>query len=702
MSATLFKSKQFKSKKNLKGLLISPPVLANSTSALLQSAPLKQTVVLRAIYDFRAESECELTVSCGDYLKLLDKPGDGWLYVQILEKYDCKGLVPASYVDIEVNDTQNPVTRDWLNEKRSEEVVSQQVSVPSSTNTSNFTTPRTTLTPMLNSSTSPKFFQESSGQNSQPSQNTQTTQQQQQSHFQNYNLTSSPMGTKSTSSSTNGSPRKPSGKSQSPVAASSSSVNVDNLKNSLKNKPVPTPLQLNTSAPATVEDDFDFFQKESLIAPSPITSTFKIRTVSITNVLQYDNRFYYRIDFTLENKSKRYIMKTYQDFYNLHINLSILNINEKTLPKLPQPIRKQTKSSLLIRCNELNVYLNKLIKNEFFKTCEELINWLTSNWAANKLEHRMLENMINDDDINQVLLPNSIDMINQGKSKYSTTAPLPPTIHANSASGFELQSPVRANSNVKYSTYMNQMPQRKNSVASSIISGTPGTPRKPFPHSNSSNTLESYSSLIDRYDAAESFTNQSYNNSLSNQVIEQENEKSEETGEEKTQEVVESKKHNSSSSDSDSLFSQSKNTGGPTTPIMESNTSFEENINTSPITPGTPPVNKRNSQQPVQQAEIREIRKESTISPTRVKLNEFVKVKVVLNNQEEDIIVLKVFKRDLHHIDDLKRIVSEKIYKDANLINHYKFELGDITDEYEIMQNLLQNNKVNLMLIRLR
>lgn len=701
MSATLFKSKQFKSKKNLKGLLISPPVLANSTSALLQTAPLKQTVVLRAIYDFKAESECELTVACGDYLKLLDKPGDGWLYVQILEKYDCKGLVPASYVDIEVNDTQNPVSRDWLNEKRSDEVVSQQVSAPSSTTTSNFTTPRTTLTPMLNTSTSPKFFQELLSQTLQPNQNTQATQQ---SQFQNYNLTSSPKGSKSTSSSTNGSPRKPSRKSQSPVAAPSSNFN-DNLKNSLKNKPVPTPLQLNTSAAtATVEDDFDFFQKESLIAPSPITSTFKIRTVSITNVLQYDNRFYYRIDFTLENKLKRYIMKTYQDFYNLHINLSILNINEKTLPKLPQPIRKQTKSSLLIRCNELNVYLNKLIKNEFFKTCEELINWLTSNWAANKLEHKMLENMINDDDINQVLLPNSIDMINQGKSKYSTTAPLPPTIHANSASGFELQLPIRANSNVKYSTYMNQMPQRKNSVASSIISGTPGTPRKPFPHLNSSNTLELYSSLIDRYDAADLFTNQSFSNSLSNQVIEQENEKedSEEAGEEETREIVESKKHNSSSSDSDSLFSQLKNTGGPTTPIMESNTSFEENINTSPITPGTPPVNKRNLQQPLQHAEHREVRKQSTILPTRVKLNEFVKVKVVLNNQEEDIIVLKVFKRDLHHIDDLKRIVSEKIYKDANLINHYKFELGDITDEYEIMQNLLQNNKVNLMLIRLR
>ncbi len=91
--------------------------------------------------------------------------------------------------------------------------------------------------------------------------------------------------------------------------------------------------------------------------PSPTGST-AIRSVAITHVLQHDNRYYYRID-ALRDQAQVLRKKTYQDFYNLHINLLVLNTTLQ-LPKLLQLIRQQTKALLLIRCNELNVYLNKL------------------------------------------------------------------------------------------------------------------------------------------------------------------------------------------------------------------------------------------------------------------------------------------------------------------------------------------------------
>lgn len=747
MSTGLFKSKQFKSKKNLKGLLISPPVLANSTSAMLtQSSPLKQMVVLRAIYDFEAESEIETSIKKGDYLKLLDKPGDGWLYVQVLDQqYDHRGLVPASYVDIEVNDNASPVTKDWLCETRTNTPLAETTpttpaqklqfftsgnsaagSTPTVVSTSP-STPRSTTTPnILNPSTySPK--------------------QDSQKQFLNYNLANSKRV--STSSSTESSPRQLNQRpkkihqklpepghdivtgSSLPLPALPPLPTITKpLKPKAKSDLSQGGLTIDTNSPFVVEDDFNFFQRsDSLPQPSPISKAFKIRTVSITNVLQYDNRFYYRIDVTLENKSKRYIMKTYQDFYNLHINLSILNINEKTLPKLPQPIRQQTKSSLLIRCNELNVYLNKLVRNEFFKNCEELFQWIT-NKSRDEEKQKIIDAMSNVDDdfINELLLPNSIDMISQNssnKSKYSTTAPLPPSV-PNSAFELALLLPIRSTSsnqnNMKYSSYMNQT-QRKNSMSSSL-----NTPRKPFPHLNSSNTLELYSSLIDRYDASESITNQSITCSLDHLARQLTDTTQPKTSQAATtsvnvtaDEITDSaaKKHSSSSSDSDSLFSESKD-NSPTTPAMEHGPEFERKLSASPITPGTSPtkkdavanlIHKRVSSEPIQFNGSLAPRLMSVnqtlplpISPTRIKLSEFVKVKVVLNNQEDDIIVLKVMKKELHHINDLKKIVSEKIYKDANLINHYTFELGNITDQFEIMQCLLQSNKVNLKLMRLR
>ena len=573
MSATLFRSKQYKSKKNLRALMISLPVLSNSSSSVLEPLLLKHAVVLRALYDFQAEGECELLVSQGQYLLLVDKPGDGWLGVQIIEGGNAaaRGLVPASYVEIEVNDVVNPVSTEWLQDT-SPLSTRERPQAASCTvdNTIDDTSPRASATTRLASS-----------------------------------------------------------------ARSSTSL----LPKPAPESPAPSP-----AMPPPPSDD-DFFFRAPSVPPSPTGST-AIRSVAITHVLQHDNRYYYRIDALLETKRKFYVKKTYQDFYNLHINLLVLNTTLQ-LPKLPQPIRQQTKALLLIRCNELNVYLNKLLRNPAFRQCDELSQWMGVT------PQLMMETM-SDDDINQILLPDAIDVFNQHatKTKYSPTAPMPPAPQPlpkinTLPAGQPLRGPSAGVAghlilNMKYTSYMNQKTDRADVKATL-------QPLR-LPHLHSSNTLELYGSLIDRYDAQSTVSS-----STSVHKHGEEHEDAEQA-------------RQSSSSDSDSLFSELKQAISPTTPVMGG--SKFGSVSVLPIT------------------------------PTEQGTLEFIKVKVVLNNQEEDIIALKVERKEMRSISDLKRAVSEKIYRDPNLTNHYSFRLGTVVDENEILQTLQRSNKVYLTLVR--
>lgn len=745
----LFKSKQFKSKKNLKGLLISPPVLANCTSSLVSSGSNgssnlavnphssninNRVIILRALYDFQAESEIELTVKSGEYLRLIDKPGNGWLCVQNVDRCTNKGLVPAAYVDIEVNDSWEPVTVDWLQEQEKEEIL-QQPQEDQSNCTSDDDEPKTPL----------EFNQKNSSSSTSTSNiffNSSPKREQNSNTFGNFgsfgipNLPITPKKNKSAHSrksysiSTLG---KNFIQSLSPVRVASQPTTLQSHKppfpfpetesgtysssqNYTYSQPTTSGLParlLNASTLMTPDDDFNFFQKESmmtnLLLASPTTTSHgkttaagasdsnKLQHISINNVLQYDNRFYYRVDITHQNKLKRYIMKTYQDFYNLHINLLILNIDEN-LPKLPQPIRQQTKQSLLIRCNELNVYINKLIKNEFFKSCDEMVEWLRSP----EDQSPQLEFTSDDAEINQLLLPNSIDMMkaaaeaaaamtassrknssvtvnsmaNGNVGKYSTTAPLP-MASSTVLPGPNTQTPAfdYKYSNNKYSSYMHQ--RDKENVKQQKL--------KKFPSSVSSNTLNSYSSLIDRYEIDDESEDKKRNNSSG--------------GSEEDDDV-------------DSLFSELKKVveepekvESPSTPIMESRSSFDDNgLSGSPVTPSTPPlaagikVLATHTPPPVEEEE-----EEEEIQHYRpIAASGFVKVKVLLNNQEDDIIVLKVQKKDIGCIGDLKRQVSEKIYKDGNLVNHYRLECDGKWDDQELLGKLRNSNKVNLMLIRVR
>ncbi|KAI5963545.1 uncharacterized protein KGF55_002425 [Candida pseudojiufengensis] len=167
--------------------------------------------------------------------------------------------------------------------------------------------------------------------------------------------------------------------------------------------------------------------------------------VSISNFALFKQRYWYRLDVELSNKSKIYLCRYYQDFYNLHINLlKFLNdipqedkLEEDVdlkLPKLPEPLPTRLKHDennsaiieveeeeeeninlLLKRCNDLNIYINKLILNKYFQTSMEIIDWLDLNY--NNLPGFLEIDEIENDDINQKILPGSIDVVKNYNEK---------------------------------------------------------------------------------------------------------------------------------------------------------------------------------------------------------------------------------------------------------------------------------------------
>lgn len=144
----MFKAKQFKSKRDLKSLSISSPlhthtlsfstfstesklsggsthsmsslssnhkssVSSKSSTYSTTSTDSDSGIVLMVKYNFKGENKQELSAKTNDFVKFLHRPGNGWLYVKSLETGE-KGLIPASYVNIIVNDLINPITIEWL------------------------------------------------------------------------------------------------------------------------------------------------------------------------------------------------------------------------------------------------------------------------------------------------------------------------------------------------------------------------------------------------------------------------------------------------------------------------------------------------------------------------------------------------------------------------------------------------------------
>ena len=51
---------------------------------------------VRALYEFAASSEGELSIAVGKEMTLLENDGSGWIYVEL---NGAKGFVPLSYVE---------------------------------------------------------------------------------------------------------------------------------------------------------------------------------------------------------------------------------------------------------------------------------------------------------------------------------------------------------------------------------------------------------------------------------------------------------------------------------------------------------------------------------------------------------------------------------------------------------------------------
>lgn len=490
------------------------------------------SIILVTEYEFQAESIEELSFKKREYLRLIDRPGDGWLRVKKVSN-NGTGLIPASYVKIHVNDLLNPVTHDWLNE-----IVPLEANVEALS--------------LFDFEKQAKRYQKEHG----------------------YDTTS----IQSTSNSNS--------------ARSSVSQRASHAKVGLK-------------------------------------------SINIANVLTKNDKFWYRIDLKLTNNDEIYMMKDYHEFYTLNYQLSLLNF--ENLPNFPQPMKfsntkdKKTLENILIRCAELNVYINKVVKFEYYKNSAEIAQFFDKG-------EKVINPRVNSDDvINDRLLQDGISLI-------------------------DLLHPT-------------QDYDRKNNGRTVPLQVT------------ESESMTSFTSLLDTYDQSSispaKAKNRKYRSSSSADSGDMYGNNSDYT-------YTSSSKH-----DDDSVFSKS--------PITPQNIQGEF-INDI-LTPSTP-ITVNNPTSPTKTLFLANtFIKTPSGNPNISKFitHEFVKIKVLLNNVENDIIVIKVRTSNISSMIDVKRLVSYKIYKDIGLINHYRLTMKDksLTEE-EMVEQIKTSNKVTLTLVRVR
>lgn len=469
-------------------------------------------VILVSNFNFVSENSFELSVNKGDLLKFIAKKPGGWILVKSLDKLSNCGLIPATYVEIVINDVKNPITVNWLS--NDDNSISQpgtpKMASPRTPNLNNPSSPMQISTrrkdtrdlsdaiTVRNSSrskesTNPSDFKRSNSDalvspitnkiktNNEPFNKPFQTQQMTftkdgdsrasfmnpymkvkpqmkdfksdsfnkfkpintslstsddikpitptspEAHYKStYSIQSKPeLKTRNSSIS---SPQNPT----SPISPTNTFGNM-RLSNPLNVNPkatksmsIQSPLR-NSKHSSKSSPKNDRIPRDSIGTPilsSPINKSHNIDdnviidfneptyepksqliSISISNCLIQNDRYWYRVDLRYPNQ-KIMIAKFYQDFYNLHLDI----FDSKNLPRLPPPIElNQTDtdsfSMILKRCNELNNYLNKLIKLDIPKVNEWLnfknnshsfvLNNLNSNYNETELNNKILENSVN-------------------------------------------------------------------------------------------------------------------------------------------------------------------------------------------------------------------------------------------------------------------------------------------------------------------
>lgn len=625
MSASLFNSKQMKSRKNLKNLTISGPLTleqpgnvriitsSNPASPVIPSSidNNDHVVILVCKYDFNAESENELSVKHNQYLKLVQKLGNGWILVCDLEDKSIQGLVPASYLDIAINDHLNPITLSWLRE----------------------------------------------------------------------------------------------------------------ITNAAHQK----------------------------------TAIESIEDVVIDQVFQNlkDKNFWYKLQFKVDHQFI-YVGKTYHDLYELHCKLVPKFLSQ--LPKLPPPVLRtsyyHSQSSKFDRklieklytlAQELQEYMKKLLEipeiliestdlYEFVHNCPQLIK--TQSTVSN-------EELINQ------LYPSSIvieDYRTQNSMKFSTTEPLPPPSPALSLS-MEKNSRIfrLPDQYVKYSTYINQQNATRNYVHSHGESGSSNhssltngsedqnaaTPRCPATTDDEDKEVLSHTNNTSRSSCNSSLSNSAEYSTDTAGTSFDENPKQDDESElpipeeislshpqpprpsiastysiHQSQVRISSPRSNSFQSESsESIFDRHMSTTSLTTSVTTPTTiqseTFEKALNNviSELDEF-----EFSSEAQISPLKIRPRRKSSVCSPLK-NCQEYIKIKVFLNNKSQDIIALKIKRSNLISLEYLKKLISFKMYNDYSLYKHINLLVHDSKEtlnDDELLQHIKENLKVKLSLSRTR
>lgn len=120
------------------------------------------------------------------------------------------------------------------------------------------------------------------------------------------------------------------------------------------------------------DDDLTGFDKENCNVVT--NEIFEIADVCVSNVYNNNGRYWYKVDIDYKLGKKRFLRRYYQDFYDLHMNVSrfissvadYADNEEVGFPSMPGPIPRpdpnNPSKALLQRCSDLNDYFRQLFK----------------------------------------------------------------------------------------------------------------------------------------------------------------------------------------------------------------------------------------------------------------------------------------------------------------------------------------------------
>ncbi|EMG45176.1 hypothetical protein G210_5248 [Candida maltosa Xu316] len=730
----------------------------NSTSSHHQqqqsSTDSDHVVILISKYDFIAENKDELTIKANQYVKLLKRLGNGWIFVQFLEDKNKKGLVPASYLDIVINDSINPISLKWLNE------INHGYSMNSGSD----------------GIVDPEFL-----------------------------------------------------KDVYKIDVHSIMVSIDRIFQNLN---------LNLSM-----NDVDNGRRYSLDIKKDFW--FKIK-------LSIDDYFIY-------------LGKNYHDFYQLHCTL-LENYSNFIIPKLPIPALTPPSTTTMDMKLIENLYKLSFELQNYFQKLITIPNLLIESVEFYQFiynSHDKFKNLIKQQDIitNDELIeffnPNSVviqkfnphahnPIPTPSKTMtYSTTKPLPRIKSNNNLNANKMfkapsettvtntnhHHPSSATAN-KYSSYINQLHHQSYSPTQQQHNLPHPHPQvKPNGHNNSLTTVSSFGSLIDGYDnqtiksirsldpnitnppphddrswtsdggashnstctstGTTTLVNDSCDMSLidekvlplkphpqlppqhhqslfsqklpsptistislaktttsnaSSRINSIESTCSTDIFDKNHPQLITQTMTNNNNNHNNNRNSDNLNNIQPTTPLTLNSENFEKTINNvinelEEFEFGNPDKNKNNyfntnfdiefdnnnnnsttnlvgdeDDDIILPLKISPKKKQPSIKQQEIKNSlancEFIKIKIYLNNKNNDIIGLKVKKSNLVSLEYLKKLVSFKMYNDYNLHNHFKLtvykgdqdgeEDDDDEDEGKLLNYINHNNKVKLNLLRIR